>query len=453
MSNDGVEEFPRAPMRPIRHRAAPLATMLAALLAVSSAQAFDSACTMPAAASSPEPGLSADQHWVATWTTAPQPAFPGPFDRYDRRTVRLIVHSTLGGPRARITLSNAYGDKPLAIADAHLARRVTGADIVAGSDVALSFGGRRSAVVPAHASLTSDAVDIDVPPTSDLAISLHFSGAAAASTTHALALQTSYLAARPGDAAADAHWAHAKTIDSWPFLASVDVAAPRDAFAVVALGDSLVDGDGSTPDAYQRWTDLLAARLQRAGAPVSVVDEGLIGNRLLHDSPGGSPFGRGFGGAVVARFDRDAPQAGTRVLILRAGANDIGMVSGVAPESERVTAEQLIAAYRDLIARAHAHGWRVIGVTLTPFEDAKIPGYSTPGHEAMRQQVNAWLRDAHAFDALIDADALLRDPAHPSRLQARFDHGDHLHPNDAGNALLADAIDVGQLCVGQNAAH
>ena len=434
----------------MRWRIAGLACALVFACTTSGAQASASACMAQAVDAAPDATLPADQHWVATWATAPQPAFPGPLDRYDARTVRLVVHATLGGPRARITLSNAYGDRPLAIADAHLARRATGADVVAGSDVALTFAGRRNAVVAPHASLTSDAADFAVPAGAELAISLRFAGPAAASTVHALALQTSYVASTPADAAATAHWSRARPIDSWPFLAGVDVAAPRAAFAVVALGDSLVDGDGSTPDAYRRWTDLLAARLQRDGAAVAVVNEGLIGNRLLHDSPDahGSPFGRGFGEAVVARFDRDATPAGARVLILRAGANDIGMIGGVAPETERATPDQLVAAYRALIARAHARGLRVVGVTLTPFEHAKIPGYSTPDHEALREQVNAWLRSTHEIDALIDADALLRDPSHPSQLLPRLDHGDHMHPNDEGNAVLADAIDEGLLCVG-----
>ena len=393
---------------------------------------------------------SSGERWVGTWAAAPQAAFPGPLERVDDRTLRLVVHVSVGGARVRVRLSNTYGPGPLRIAAAHVALRGQGADIVDGSDRALAFGGAPGVVLAPGDSVTSDPVPLDVPALSDLAVSLHASGRARAGTTHALAQQTSFVAAARGDFTAAAHWRGARKIDAWPLLTGVDVEAPEGGGSLVLFGDSWVDGDGSTPDANARWGDALAARLQRAGgacARLGVVNEGLIGNRLLHDSPmrhrpKAPDFGRALGESGLARFDRDVlAQPGARAVLVHLGNNDLGFDGGVAPAGETVSRDTLVAAYRELVDRAHAAGLRAIGSTLTPVEGVKIlPGYDTPAKESLRQQVNAWIRESGAFDAVIDVDAVVRDPDHPARLLARLASADHLHPNDAGYAAAAAAF-------------
>ena len=349
--------------------------------------------------------------WLGTWTAAPQPAFPGPLQRYDDRTLRLVVHTSVGGERVRIRLSNAYGRAPLHIAAAHVALRRRGAGIDAASDRALSFEGRPGVVIAPGDTVASDPVALAVPALSDLAVSLLATGRAEAGTVHALAQQTSYVSRARGDATGATRLRSARSIDSWPFLAGVDVEAGPGGAAIVAFGDSWIDGDGSTPDANARWTDALAVRLQRAGgacARVAILNEGLIGNRLLHDSPvrharGAPDFGRALGESGLARFDRD---------VLRQ--------PGV---------------------RAHRAGLRAIGSTLTPVEGVTLlPGYDTPAKEALRQRVNAWIRDGGEFDAVIDFDRIVRDPGHPARLLKAFASADHLHPDDAGYAAVAQAV-------------
>ncbi|RQP26020.1 SGNH/GDSL hydrolase family protein [Piscinibacter terrae] len=392
----------------------------------------------------------APRTWVGTWAAAPQPAFPGTVDRYQDVTLRLIVHTSLGGERVRIRLSNTHGLVPLTIAAAHVARRAGGGSIDASSDRALSFGGRADVVVAPGETVVSDPVDLDVPALSDLAVSLYAAGRIAASTVHALAQQTSYVSAGRGNVTGAEHLPNARTIDNWPFLTGVDVEVRGAAAAVVVLGDSLVDGDGTDPDTNTRWTDALAARLHKAGAEhanISVLNEGLIGNRLLYDSasrhaPGVPDFGHALGEAGVARFERDVLcQSGVRAVIIHLGTNDIGFGGGVAPVGESATADSLIAGYRVLIARGHKAGLRVIGTTLTPVEGVTVlPAYDTPAKEAMRRVVNDWIRGSGEFDAVIDLDASLRDPLRQTRLLARLASGDHLHPNAAGYAAAAGEV-------------
>ncbi len=394
-------------------------------------------------------------HWVGTWAAAPQPAFPGPIDHYTDQTLRLIVHVSLGGERVRIRLSNTYGRAPLRMVAAHVARRTQGPDVDPASDRVLSFGGRPGVVIAPGGTVTSDPVALVVPALSDLAVSLHAPGRVDATTVHALAQQTSYANRARGNAAGAAHWRDAKHLEGWPILTGVDVDAAEAAAAIVAFGDSLIDGDGSTPDANARWTDALAARLQRAGgdcARVAVLDEGLIGNRLLHDSPSrhapGTPdFGRALGESGLARFDRDVlRQAGARAVVVHLGTNDIGFDGGVAPFDEPVTATALIDGYRRLVARAHGAGLLAIGSTLTPVEGVTVlPGYDSPAKEALRQQVNAWIRRGGEFDAVIDFDEAVRDPDRPARLLKRLASPDRLHPNDAGYAAIAGTVSL-DLC-------
>ena len=324
------------------------------------------------------------------------------------------------------------------------------ADIDPASDRTLMFHGRPSTAVPARSTVVSDPVELKFPALSDLAISLFLPDTTAATTIHILARQTNYVSPDSGDFTATVKFPVARTIGSWPFLTGVDVEASPRGRAIVAFGSSLTDGDGSTKDANQRWPDVLAARLQQAAdgkAEVGVLNLGLIGNRLLNDSPRQPELG--FGGALgeagLTRFDRDVlAQSGARYVVLALGVNDILFPGSFTPLTESVSAEGLISGYRQLVARAHEKGLRVIGSTIPPFEDAfftKPPlKFYTPEKEAVRQSVNAWMRSGGAFDAVVDFDLALRDPSHPARLIPAYDSGDHLHANDAGYVAKVNAI-------------
>ena len=333
---------------------------------------------------------AAQNNWVGTWAASPQAAFRGQVQTFHNQTLRLIVHTSVGGKKIRIKISNTFGDHPLLIGSAHVARRVSEAEIDPASDRPLKFHGHPSTTIPPRSMVVSDPVNFDVPALSDLAISLFFPETAALTTWHILALQTNYVSAETGDATATARFPVAKTIDFWPFLAGVDVAASPHAATIVALGSSLTDGDGSTRDTNRRWPDVLAERLQKAGGEVAelgVLNEGIIGNRLLSDtqSPrqaGGPPplgavfeeLGPALGQSGVARFDRDVlAQAGVKYVILALGVNDVLFPGAFIPQSETVTAKDLIAGNRQLVARAHKKGIRAIGTTIPPFEHALFP--------------------------------------------------------------------------------
>ncbi len=405
----------------------------------------------PAAAEAPRM-LDPAKTWVGTWGTAPAgPPLPAALQTFTDQTVRLIVHTSIGGGQLRIRLSNELGSTPLRIGEARIALRGSGADTVPGSDRALTFGGRPFAVIPAGAPMLSDPVSLDVPALSDLAISLHLPEAAQATTIHGSAFQVNYVS-EPGNHTAAAAFPTQRTLNSWPFLTAVDVVAPGGA-AIVTLGDSITDGSVTTTGANRRWPDLLAQRLQttRSNAEATetppliewngrlgIVNRGIGGNRLLRD-PGTQPL---FGKAALARFDRDVlATSGVRYMVLLIGINDIGHPgTGSAPASEAPTPEDLIAGYRQVIARAQAKGIMVFGATLTPFEGTTFPGYYTPAKEAVRQAVNHWIRSGDAFDGVIDFDRAVRDPDQPARMLPAFDSGDHLHPNDLGMQAMANAV-------------
>jgi lysophospholipase L1-like esterase len=377
------------------------------------------------------------QDWVGTWGTAPADAAPKTLQAFDGQTVRLIVHTSIGGSKVRIRLSNELGSAPLRIGAASVALRAAGADVDAATSRALTFGGRPFVVVPPGAPVLSDPVDLAVPAQADLAVSLHLPGEASATTVHGNAFQTSYVSA-PGNFVGAARFPAQRTITSWPFLTGVDVMAPGGG-AIVALGDSITDGSNTTVDTNRRWPDVLARRLQsaRPDGRMGIVNRGIGGNRLLRDPGEWPPFGR----AVLARFDRDVlGTAGVRHVVLLIGINDIGHPgTGAMPAAEGPAAEDLIAGYRQVIARARTHGIAIHGATLTPFEGTTFPGYYTAQKEAVRQAVNKWIRESGEFDSVIDFDRALRDPARPLKLLAKYDSGDHLHPNDAGMAAMAEA--------------
>jgi lysophospholipase L1-like esterase len=303
--------------------------------------------------------------------------------------------------------------------------------------------------------VVSDPVELDTPALSDLAISLFLPEATEATTSHLLAKQTSYVSAKTGDSTAEVKFPVAKKISSWPLLTGVDVAASPRGVTIVAFGSSLTDGDGTDSDSNGRWPDVLAERLQEnAGrkAEVGVLNEGIIGNRLLNDSPvqaAGGQFGAALGQAGLTRFERDVlAQAGVKYVVVGLGINDIVFPGSLTPATESIKAENIIAGYRQLIARAHQRGIRIIGTTNPPFEnssfDLKPPAapvtFYTPEKESVRQKVNAWVLSSNEFDGVVDLDAVLRDPSHPTQLLPRYDSGDHLHPNNAGCRAEGTAI-------------
>jgi lysophospholipase L1-like esterase len=392
-------------------------------------------------------------HWVGTWATAAQPAGPANAQTFRNQTIRLVVHISTGGKKLRIRLSNTFGERPLVIGSAHIARRSAAADIDPASDRILLFRGQTSTTVPARSAAVSDAVDLEVPALSDLAISLFFPDAAVATTSHSLAKQTNYVSAETGDVAAALKFPVSKTIVNWPFLTGVDVAASSRGAAIVAFGSSTTDGDGSTRDANFRWPDVLASRLQQSSggmAEVGVLNEGIIGNRLLYDSPqqAGSPFGPLLGQAGLTRFDRDVlEQPGVKYVLVCLGVNDILFPAyPFTPASEIVTPENILAGYRQLIARAHKKGLRIIGTTIPPFEGATFVAFglnltlSTPEREKTRQEVNEWIRHSGKFDAVVDFDEVTRDSARPAQLLPAYAATDHLHVNDDGNVAQGSAI-------------
>lgn len=394
------------------------------------------------------------KHWIGTWATAPQAPEPGHIKSFRKQTLRLIVHISTGGVRVRIKISNTFGDHALLIRGAHIARRTDGADIDPRSDRALTFEGKSSTAIATGSMVVSDPVALEVPPLSDLAISLFLPESTEVKTLHVLALQPSYVS-QIGDATTNTKFPVAEKIHSWPFLTGVDVEASARGVAIVAFGSSLTDGDGTESDTNGRWPDVLAQRLQKSSggkAELGVLNEGIIGNRLLNDSPmkaAGGRFGSVLGQAGLRRFERDVlAQSGVKYVIVGVGINDIAMPGSLTPATEGVTAESIIAGYRQLISWAHQKGIRIIGTTNPPFENAFLdlgpPGppitFYTPEKERMRQKVNAWILSSEEFDGVVDLDAVVRAPSHPTQLLPNYDSGDHLHPNNAGCRAEGDTI-------------
>jgi lysophospholipase L1-like esterase len=372
-------------------------------------------------------------HWVGSWGASP--ALPnGP--EINNQTIRQVVRLSLGGAAVRVRLSNELGTGPLVIGAAHLAR--PGGEpgsIDPASDRVLTFGGRPSVTVPPGAPVLSDPVALDVHALDSLAVSLYVPRDTGPAATHPLARATTYLA--NGDASGAATLPDASASTARFFLSGVEVDAPG-AGAVVTLGDSITDGYGSTADANRRWPDVLAERLVAAHAALGVVDAGISGNRVLHDMPEAQ-----FGPAALARFDRDVLAVpGATSVILMESINDIGHPTSAGLPEQAVSAEDITSAMRQIADRAHEHGLKIYGATLTPYADTVFAGYFSPAGEAKRQAVNAFVRDSRTFDGVIDFDAVVRDPAHPDHILAAYDFGDHLHPNDAGYKKMGEAVDL-----------
>ena len=386
--------------------------------------------------------------WIGTWGSAPQAALPGKVQTYHNQTLRLIVHISAGGNTLRVRISNTFGDQPLFIGAAHIARRNSAAEIDPTSDRPLKFHGHASVRIRAGSMVMSEPVAVDLQPLSDLAVSLFLPEATAAKSLHILAQQTSYLSTDNGDSTAAVKFPVAKQIHTWPFLSGVDVKTPTGA-TIVAFGSSTTDGDGSSSDANRRWPDVLAEELlkdTKIKTTFGVLNEGIIGNRLLEDSPRQTSFGSALGQAGLLRFQRDVlDQAGVRYVFMALGVNDIIFPGSFTPATQKVDSASIIAGYRQLVARAHQKGIKVIGTTIPPFENAtfndpEIANIYTPEKESVRQEVNKWILSGGAFDAVVDFDAVLRDPARPTRLLPAFDSGDHLHMNDAGYVVCGKKI-------------
>ncbi|MGW7404717.1 SGNH/GDSL hydrolase family protein [Streptomyces sp. NPDC054833] len=364
------------------------------------------------------------RHDVVTWAASADRTGDGVADR----GYRLVVHTSVAGSDMRIRLSNAFGDRPLTLDSVYAGIRGRGADLRPGTNRRLTFGGARTVTVPTGGTVWSDPLPGRLPAGTDLAVSLHSPDAAGPATGHGMALQTSYLT--QGDHTAEesaAHWTG--TTGSWLYLDAVSVRTPSTATAAVAaLGDSITDGWQSTADLDRRWPDYLARRLRSADGTVKgVANEGISGNKVLAD---------GAGQSALHRLDRDVLSLpGVRTVFLFEGVNDLKAHSGV-------TAQDLIAGYREIADRAHAAGKCVVGATVGPFK-----GWSEwdPAAEAVRQEVNRFIRSGGEFDAVTDFDRILRSPYDPERILPFFDGGDHLHPNDKGMQAMADAVDPDRL--------
>jgi lysophospholipase L1-like esterase len=378
--------------------------------------------------------MDKNRHWVGTWAATPAPSEAGV--GFNNHTVRMNPRVSIGGDTLRVRVSNAYGTRKLEIGAATVAIRDKGPAIVAGSERVLTFSGSGSATIAAGALIVSDPVKLDVKPLTDLAVSLYLPSeiTPAFQITGRYARQTNYISP-PGNFAAATNMRVLKVTDEWFFLCGIDVLASQETGCVVAVGDSLTDANISTHDAHCRWPDQLARRLiaRQVGRQLAVVNQGLGGNRILHDLRGDSG---------LRRFDRDVlAQPGVTHAIVMLGTNDLRNRNGK-PEEE-VTAEQVIAGLHQMAIRAQAHGIKLIGATLTPFgNETFLPGAWNPVREAHRVKFNNWIRESSALDGVVDFDKALRDPERPTQMLPIYDCGDGLHPSDLGYCRMGDAIEL-----------
>lgn len=395
--------------------------------------------------------------WIPTWIASPEsavivlpgftrrpagannagpannrPFFPPP-QPVENQTVRMVVRTSVGGSAIRVQLSNAFGPAPLPVGAVHIALQDKGSSIIPSSDHTLTFSGQASIVIPKGADVLSDPVDMKVGPLTYLTISVYISGKAEDPTDHLTGLHTTYFSS-PGDLTGAQSITAARTSEAWYWISAVDVLAPEKTGTIVAFGDSITDGATSTPNTDSSWPSQLQDRIQKdkgLAGKWAVVNAGISGNQLLAD---------GMGVAALARLDRDVfSLTGVKWIILLEGINDIGLSSLAQDPADKVTAQQLIDAQKQIIERAHLRGIKVMGATLTPFEGAS---YASDYGEQTREAVNKWILTSGAFDATVDFDKVVQDPSNPKQILTSFNISDHLHPNDAGYKAMAGAIDL-----------
>jgi lysophospholipase L1-like esterase len=396
------------------------------------------------------PGIVAAQpeKWVATWASSPAPPDPDP-DRpilnLQNQTVRERVRISVGGSQFRIRLTNEYNPSPLLVGSVTAAVPTDPAGVQSGSIQTVTFGGKNSTTIPAGAPAVSDPVALPVAYGAEISISLYLPEHVTNPTGHEMALERA-IVSPPGDHTHDEKIQGGTEDSRSVFVSAVLVPAQPSQRLVVAFGDSITDGYRSTIDANRTYPSDLISRLAKTpdDSKLAVVNEGIGGNRLLGDGPIAW-----MGVSALARFDRDAlAMPGVTHIVLLEGANDLGFPGvkmgqiSFADPAHPTSADEIIGAYRQLIARAHARGIKVIGATMTPLEGFDVPGFWSDAKDAVRQEVNKWIRNSAAFDGVIDFDAVLRNPDHPSKVLDRFASKDHGHPNDAGYQAMADAINL-----------
>jgi lysophospholipase L1-like esterase len=376
-------------------------------------------------------GASASGQWVATWQAAPQlteqrnmPPVP-----LAAHTIRQNVRLTLGGARLRVRFSNEFGDGPLTIGAARIDRSGARDTIGDATPTPITFRGIASVTIPAGEAVVSDVIELSARPLSDFAITLFLPSVPSGVTGHPGSRTTSFIV--DGDHTRDAAFVNPTTTEHWYVISRIDVERPAPSAAIVVLGNSIADGRGSGTDKNDRWPDNLARRLHDNSATlnVAVLNAGIGGNTILRG---------GLGPTALSRFTRDVlVQPSARWLLISEGVNDIGGARG--GDSSAAVARELIDAYKLMIDRAHARGFKVYGATILPFNGSQ---YGSSDHEAARTTVNRWIRESHAFDAVVDFDAVMRDSADPTRLRRDVDSGDHLHPNEHGYEVMGQAIDL-----------
>lgn len=372
-------------------------------------------------------------HWVGTWATAPVMSHNegSKFGTADT-TYREIVHVSLGGSRVRIILTNEFGADPLTIGAAQIALSAGNSEINLTSAKVLTFNGNPSITIPPGALAISDSADLTLPAFADLAVSIFIPAQPIQRVSiHNFADQTNYTV--PGNVVSSAKIDTQEEIYSWPFLKGVDVYASGKAGSIVAFGDSITDGARSSRNANARWPDVLARRLQanKKTAGLSVLNEGIGGNRVLHDNTGAN---------ALARFDRDVlAQTGVKYVIIMESINDIGHAYDPTKPYDVITADELIQAFVQMVQRAHTHGIKVFGATLTPYVGAS---YASPAGEKIRETVNQWIRTSNEFDGVVDFDKATQDSTNPTSYSSAAGSPDHLHPGDSGYKLMGDSIDL-----------
>jgi lysophospholipase L1-like esterase len=387
---------------------------------------------------------NASQHWVATWSTS-NAAVPDPAT-FKNQTIREIIHTSVGGQAVRIRLANTFGTQAVTFDSVYVGLQKSGASLVPRSNHAVTFGGSKSITIREGAEAFSDPISLAVGSEQNLAVSLFTSGSTGPATVHPVALQTNYISDAGNFSSSEAASPFAKTAQSWYFLQSVELLASVDIQgAIVALGDSITDGVSSRPDMYERWTDVLARRLLSKGSQsvMSVLNAGISGNRVLTNSPC-------WGVNALARLDRDVfSQTAVRAVILFEGTNDIGqpdtptapLTPQVVPCLSRtqISADDLIAGFKQIIAQTHARELKIFGATILPYQG--FGAWTTQG-EAKRVAVNSWIKTSGSFDGVIDFASAIADPANSQRMNPKYDSGDHLHPGPAGHEAMGNAVDL-----------